>query len=168
MVRLVGFNNATRSATRVLSASLLMSVYFTSPSLAQHETHDMSATGAAHVITMPDNDEVLAVAPESIMLHFESDVRLVKLALKEPSQGKEPIDIDFRYQPGTGVHFVHALPELAAADYYTVEWAAFDTDANLIRGVFYFSFGENARPPSSYTGRMEHSGNIISPDYRLQ
>ena len=116
---------------------------------------------------MPDNDEVLAVAPESVMLHFQSDVRLVKLVLREPSQGKEPIDIGFRYRDGTGVHFVQPLPVLVDADYYFVEWAAFDANSNLIQGAFYFSFGEDARPPSFYLDQMQHPDTIISPDYRL-
>jgi|TARA_B100000959_G_C14944727_1_gene609354 hypothetical protein len=64
---------------------------------------------------------------------------------------------------------VESLPVLAAADYYTAEWAVLDGEGKLIKGVFSFSFGDDARPPSDYRDQMqmEHSDNIISPDYRL-
>ncbi len=151
----------------LMALIFLLCAVFIPRSFAQHGAHGMPASGNKQVISMPDNDEVLAVAPESVMLHFQSNVRLVKLVLKEPSQGKEPIDIGFRYRDGTGVHFVQPLPVLPDADYYFVEWAAFDANSNLIKGAFYFSFGENARPPSFYLDQMMHMDTFISPDYRL-
>jgi hypothetical protein len=114
---------------------------------------------------MPANDAALAAAPGSLMLHFESEMRLVKLALKAPEYGF--IDIGFRYQPVPDVHFMQSLPTLAAANYYSVEWAAFNANEELIKGIFYFSFGDNARPPSYYLDQMHHPGPIMSPDYRL-
>ncbi len=151
----------------ILIASLLIAQLLTPLSLAQHNTHDMSANGTEHVASMPGNDEVLAAAPESIMLHFKTPVRLVKLALKEPSQGKEPINIGFSYRPSPSVHFEQSLPELLPADFYRVEWAAFDTNETLLKGVFYFSFGDNVRPPSYHLNQIQHPNSIPSPDYRL-
>lgn len=147
--------------------SLLVALLFSPLALSQHEMHNMPDSGGLHVISMPDNDEVLGSAPESIMLHFESEVRLVKLALREPGQGKDPIEIGFRYRPEAGVHFVQSLPVLSPADYYIVEWAAFDANQSLIKGVFYFSFGDDARPPSYYLDQIKHPEHIMSPDYRL-
>ena len=137
------------------------------PASAQHDMHAMDAGEAKHVATLPMNDAVLERAPESIRISFESDVRLVKLALKEPSQGKEPMDIGFRYRPDAAMHFEQELPLLPAADYYVVEWAAFDENSSLVKGTFYFTFGVDAKPPSFYRNDMEHMQNIISPDYRL-
>jgi methionine-rich copper-binding protein CopC len=131
--------------------------------LAQHEMHNMAV--AAQVETMPANDEVLAAAPKSLMLHFENETRLVKLALKDPKRGY--IDIDFRYEPVTGLHFMHALPELEEADYFTAEWATLNANGALVKGSFNFSFGENARPPSYYLNQLKQMDHIMSPDYRL-
>lgn len=147
--------------------SLVITLFSGSISLAQHETHNMHTSGDVHLMSMPDNDEVLVSAPESIILHFDSDVRLVKLVLKEPSQGKEPIDIGFRYRPGAAMHFEQALPVLPAANYYTAEWTAFDANSTLIKGAFSFSFGDDAKPPSYYRNQMDHEMQILSPDYRL-
>ncbi len=156
--------------TPMAAASLLLalSILVTPQLHAQHGGHGQAAAGGSeHVITMPDNDEVLASSPESIMLHFESDVRLVKLVVKNPGESKEPIDIGFRYNGATGVHFVHALPKLAETNYYLVEWAAFDAASTLLKGSFYFSFGDEALPPSYHLEQMRHTGTVLRPDYRL-
>jgi len=165
-IRVVEHKSREFRVCYLLIASILLWGLSSSLSSAQHETHGMSGSG--HVMTMPDNDEILNSAPESITLLFESDVVLLKLALREPGQGKEPIDIGFRYRPGAGVRFIQPLPILPIADYYTVEWAAFDANAGLIKGTFYFSFGDNAHPPSAYRNQMEHRMEVLSPDYRLQ
>jgi methionine-rich copper-binding protein CopC len=159
--------NASSKFMAVICSGFIASLFFTATSKAQHETHAILNNGSVHVVTLPDDDEVLADAPTSIMLHFESRVSLLKLALKEPGQGKEPLDIGFRYRPETAVHFEHALPSLLPADYYLVEWTAFAANGELVKGSFYFSFGEDAMPPSYYREQMEHSATIISPDYRL-
>ena len=139
---------------------------FLSPLLqAQHAMHGMDSSGELSVATMPANNEVLATAPQSIMLQFESDMRLVKLVVKD-SEG-EFVDIGFRYRPLAGMHFMQEVPALAEADYYRVEWAVLDADGKLIKGNFHFSFGKDARPPSYYLDQMEHPQHIMSPDYRL-
>jgi methionine-rich copper-binding protein CopC len=145
-----------------------MPLLFSSISMAQHEMHGMNTADSVLAMTMPENDEILATAPESMMLHFESDVLLVKLVLRDPRQAKNMIKIDFRYSPTPGVHFVQPLPVLKSADYYTAEWAVLDGGGKLIKGVFYFSFGDNARPASYYLNQMKHPDHIMPSDYRLQ
>lgn len=149
----------------MLSLSLLFSLLGSSMALGQHAMPGMSSQGGLQLSTMPADDEVIAMAPQSIMLNFQSKVRLVKLALKETKQGE--ILIDFRYNPAAGMHYTQPLPVLAAADYYKVEWAALDASGELVKGSFYFSFGDDAEPPSSYMEGMGHQMQVISPDYRL-
>lgn len=149
----------------LLATGFLIALLGSSALLAQHAMPGMSNGEGLRVSTMPADDAVIARAPDSIMLNFESEVRLVKLALKETRQGE--ILIDFRYNPKAGKHFTQPLPFLAAADYYKVEWAALDRLGKLVKGSFYFSFGEDAQPPSSYMEGMDHNMQIISPDYRL-
>ena len=162
-------NQEDKSFAGVLLFAWVLATLLISPlSLAQHDMQNMSMTDGVHVVTMPKNDEVLATGPESIMLEFESDVQLVNLALRDPSQGKEIIDIGFRYRHGTVRHFMQPLPVLSAADYYVAEWTVFDVNGRLLKGNIYFSFGDDARPPSTYRMEMNHDMQLISPDYRLQ
>lgn len=149
----------------LLSLSLLFTLLGSSVVLGQHAMPGMSGSGGLQLSTMPADNEVIAKAPQSIMLNFKSKVRLVKLALKETSQGE--ILIDFRYDPVAGMQYLQSLPALVTADYYKVEWAALDASGALIRGSFYFSFGDDAKPPSSYMEGMDHDMQVISPDYRL-
>ena len=146
---------------------MLLALLLCQEAIAQHTQHDMNKAGAGQVRSMPGNDEVLATPPASIMLHFDAAVMLVKLVLRDPSQSKEPIDIGFRYQPERQMNYAQPLPELASANYYVVEWAAFDASDALVKGVFYFSFGDNAKPPSYYLNQIQHPDHIMSPDFRL-
>lgn len=147
----------------LLFIQLLLLAIWSPLALAQHEMHNMAAS--VELNSMPANDEVLAAAPESMMLHFASEIRLVKLALKASEHGF--VNIDFRYNPVPGVHFTQSLPALAAANYYTVEWAAFDSSEELIKGTFHFSFGDDARAPSYYRNQMEGMVHDAMPlDYR--
>ena len=148
-----------------ISATLLL-VLAGTPGLAQHAGHGMdAATTDLALHTMPANDAVLAAAPASVMLHFDDEVRLVKLALRNADSGL--IDIGFRYSDRADRDFVHALPPLPAADYYTVEWGVIDGDGTLVRGRFHFAFGADARPPSYWLDQQEQMRHIMAPDYRL-
>ncbi len=149
----------------LLVLSVVFALLGSTLTLAQHDMHGMSNVAGLKLKTMPANDAVLAKAPSSIMLDFESDVRLVKLALKETRQGE--ILIDFRYTPSAGKHYLQKLPKLAAANYYKVEWAALKAGGDLVKGSFYFSFGEDAKPASHYMEQMDHQMLVPSPDYRL-
>jgi len=133
---------------------------------SQHAMHGMSDMGDVSVVTMPANDAVLANSPDHVMLEFEDEITLVKLALKDPA-GKL-IDINFRFDPTPGKQFMHMLPELEQIDFYNVEWAFLDAEGMLVKGNFYFSFGEDAQPPSQYLEQMEMDMNMpMAPDYRL-
>ena len=149
--------------TGLMFMQLLLFAIWSPLALAQHEMHNMASS--VELNSLPANDEVLAAAPKSLMLHFGSEMRLVKLALKASEHGF--VNIDFRYNPKPGVHFMQSLPALAAANYYTVEWAAFNSDDELLKGSFHFSFGDNAKPPSHYRDQMEGMNHDAMPlDYR--
>jgi len=151
--------------TQVLCGILLATSCI--PALAQHDMSNMSGMGDISVATMPTDDAVMAMAPQSLMLQFEDEHVLVKLVLKDP----EPnfIDINFRFDPTAKQHSSHALPPLELADYYEVEWAALDAEGKLHKGTFHFSFGPDAKPPSFYLSQEEHNmPMIMTPDYRLQ
>lgn len=131
---------------------------------AQHAMHNMDEP-AMTVRSTPADDAVLPAAPRSLQLHFPASVRLVKLAVRNPDSGLT--DIGFRYDPQGGEMYTQALPELMAADYYTVEWAVLDGSEQLIKGNFHFSFGPDARPPSYYLAQREQMPHFMAPDYRL-
>lgn len=94
----------------------------------------------------PLDDAVLKEAPVSLSLDFPQRVRLVKLVLRNSLQ--DWIDINFRYNPRVGDSFTLPLPDLAAATYYTADWAILAANDQLVRGSFSFSFGPDAKPPS--------------------
>jgi len=136
------------------------------PGLAQHAGHDMGSGALDMALhTMPADDAVLAAAPDSVMLHFGDEVRLVKLALRNADS--DFVDIGFRYDATPHRDFSHALPSLPAADYYTVEWGVIDDDGTLVRGRFHFAFGSDARPPSFWLEQQQQMRHIMAPDYRL-
>ena len=132
---------------------------------AQHTMHGMSEMGEAAMTSMPSNDEVLTASPDHLMLQFESAVTLVKLAVKNP-EGKMT-DINFRFDPKPGMHFMQMLPKLEQIDFYRVEWAILNGNGELVKGQFHFSFGPDAKPPSFYLDQMEMPAHMMSPDYRL-
>lgn len=132
---------------------------------AQHAMHNMSGEPSMTVHSTPADDAVLPSQPQSLQLHFPETVRLVKLAIRNPDSGLT--DIGFRYNPQSGQMYAQALPELAAADFYTVEWAVLDASEQLVKGSFHFAFGPDARPPSYYLAQREQMRHIMTPDYRL-
>jgi len=118
-------------------------------SFAQHTLHSQAAdsTGiAAKTETSPLDDSVLEVAPVQLGLLFPSQVRVVKLTLR--NELRDWVDISFRYRPSTVVHFVWELPDLKDATYYTADWAVLAANERLVKGSFSFAFGPGAEPPS--------------------
>ena len=160
---------STKRSYLLRSVFSLLSLFLSTVSAAhaQHQGHSMERQGQPHVMSMPANDEVLMLSPEAIRLHFNKAVRLVKLVVKDPAKGKDGLDIGFRYSGELSTEFSQPLPLLGKADYYRVEWAAFDARQNLIKGEFYFAFGPDAKPPSYYLDQLQHPLHIMSPDYRL-
>ncbi|GAB5499097.1 MAG: hypothetical protein PsegKO_14080 [Pseudohongiellaceae bacterium] len=144
-----------------VSGSLLVS-----GAQAQHTMHNMGGGDSElSVQTMPADDAVLANQPQMLMLNFGPMVRLVKLAVR--TSESDLLDIGFRYNPRPGHEFTQRLPQLQAADYYTVEWAVLDDTETLVKGNYHFAVGPNARPPSYYLNQMEQMQHIMAPDYRL-
>jgi len=155
------FNHAKLAGLGLLLLSLLASAAH-----GQHAMHNMGGgDNELGVQTMPGDDAVMATQPDMLMLQFGPMVRLVKLAIR--TSDSDLLDIGFRYNPRAGHEFTQRLPELQAADYYTVEWAVLDQEETLVKGNFHFSVGPNARPPSYYLNQMEQMPHIMAPDYRL-
>lgn len=154
-----------KSAIYKLALGLLLSGVCSPFLIAQHAMHDMGGAETMGLQSMPADDAVLATAPDHLMLHFASEVRLVKLALRNTENAL--IDIGFRYDPEPGIEFMKMLPPLPADDYYRVEWAVLDENDTLVRGSFHFAFGRDARPPSYWLEQQDQMQHIMSPDYRL-
>tara|TARA_B100000315_G_scaffold88969_1_gene81750 strand:+ start:2836 stop:3426 length:591 start_codon:yes stop_codon:yes gene_type:complete len=124
-------------------------LFCSSMSVAQHSLHSQAAdsTGiAAKTETSPLDDSVLDVAPEQFKLLFPSQVRLVKLTLR--NEQRDWVDISFRYNPSMAANFVWELPDLQDATYYTTDWAVLTANEQLVKGSFSFAFGPGAEPPS--------------------
>jgi methionine-rich copper-binding protein CopC len=161
------FTTAFRSTTFNIALGLAVSgSLLVSGAQAQHTMHNMGGGDSeVSVQTMPADDAVMASQPEMLMLNFGPMVRLVKLAVR--TSESDLLDIGFRYSPRAGHEFTQRLPQLQAADYYTVEWAVLDDTESLVKGNFHFAVGPNARPPSYYLNQMEQMPHIMAPDYRL-
>lgn len=163
-MKLNGFAPALRCSSYPASVVALLLMLLAPWSNAQHV---MTINSNSDVVaeTAPAENEVLAEAPKDLMMRFSTYVRLVKLSLKAP--GDDAVDIGFRYDPDASRVFFWNLPTLAAADYYTVEWAAIDPSNLVARGSFSFSFGPNAKPPSELIPVEEELAPVIVPDFRL-
>lgn len=146
-------------------ATALMCALTPSTAFAQHVMAADASQSDVELDSSPENDEIMASAPRDLMLRFSTYVKLVKLTVKSPDE--KFVNIGFRYDPNLSRVFLWTLPELPAADYYTVEWSAIDT-ANLIaRGTFSFSFGPNAKPASELIPEEEILEHVTVPDFRL-
>ena len=132
---------------------------------AQHVMGPLGSQSEVEVESAPANDEILPAPPADLLMRFSTYVRLVKLTVKAPDG--DPVDIGYRYQPDASRVFLWNLPELPAADYYTVEWAAIDPSNLVARGSFSFSFGPGARPASELIPEEEILAPVIVPDFRL-
>jgi methionine-rich copper-binding protein CopC len=110
---------------------------------AQH-VMTINSNSDVEVETSPVDDEVFESSPKELMLRFSTYVRLVKLTMKNPDD--KLVNIGFIFSPDVSRVFFLDLPELPAAPYYTVEWAAIDPNNLVARGSFSFSFGPDAAP----------------------
>lgn len=154
--------SSTALPARVLLVVALILVQSTV--FAQSMVHMNHGAMSSMATSTPNDDAVLASAPEQLMLMFEQEVRLVKLTLHTAE--KDWVDIDFRYDPQAGKHFAWPLPALKEADYYTANWAIIGSDEQLLKGRFSFSFGADARPPSALMPEEMEMEHIMVPDYR--
>ena len=137
---------------RFSAACLLILIAPVTPLAAQslnpalHQPAADSNGIVAKTKTTPLDDAVLKEVPTFLSLEFPLRVRLVKLTLRNAS--RDWVDINFRYDPRVQESFTWQLPELAAATYYTADWAILAGNDQLLRGTFSFAFGPDAKPPS--------------------
>lgn len=135
------FNVGVR-AIRFASWALMVS----QSAMAQHN-HGRRNTVELEYESIPSHDEVLELAPEDLVLRFNEYVRLVKFTLKV--EDREMLDINFNFALNANKVFIQPIPALKSADYYTAEWAVLNADSVLVFGYFCFSFGANARVPTT-------------------
>ncbi|MDO8910184.1 MAG: copper resistance protein CopC [Pseudohongiella sp.] len=155
---------AIRLAARLTLVLMFTSIFTISGAYAQHFTHTYRYTGDVEIEHIPDHDEVLASAPDNLLLRFTDHVSLVKLVVKT-AEG-QTINIDFRYNPAPDRVFIWPLPALPASDWYSVDWGVIDRTNKLMSGQFLFSAGPDAKKPSDLVPEVEYE-HIMVPDYRL-
>lgn len=131
---------------------------------AQHYSHTYRYTGDVEIDHIPDHDDILARAPDNLILRFSNHVTLVKLVVK--TADNKPVNIDFRYNPIANRVFIWPLPDLPESDYYIVDWGVVDPERKLMSGQFLFSAGPDAVLPSSLVTE-EDEEHVMVPDYRL-
>lgn len=113
---------------------------------AQH-SHGRRNTIEIEHDTIPVHDQILEEAPKDLIIRFNDYLRLIKLTLKV--EDRQMIDIGFQFSPAASRVFIQSLPELAEAEYYTAEWAALNANNVMVYGFFCFSFGPDAKIPTS-------------------
>lgn len=145
-------------------ALTLVSLLLTIEARAQHANHSYRYTGDVTVEHMPAQDEVLARAPDNLLLRFTDHVTLVKLVLK--TADGDSVNLDFRYNPTPDRVFIWPLPALPDSLWYAVDWGAIDRNNRLMSGQFLFAAGPQARKPSELKPQTEQE-HVMVPDYRL-
>jgi methionine-rich copper-binding protein CopC len=142
----------------------IISLLWSASLSAQHYTHTYRYSGDVEIEHLPDHDEILAVAPENLLLRFSQHVALVKLVVKT-AEGNL-INIGFRHNPIPNRVFIWPLPELPPSPYYSVDWGVIDPQNRLMSGQFLFAAGPDAVKPTTLVPEVDDS-HIMVPDYRL-
>lgn len=124
----------------------LLILCMSSPATAQH-SHGRRNTVELEYESVPAHDAILEAAPRDVILRFNEYVQLVKLTLK--AEDVRSVEINFQFSNNYSRVFIQSLPELDKAAYYTAEWAALNADNVIVYGFFCFSFGPEARRPTS-------------------
>lgn len=130
-----------------LRCLLIIFFFFLSQGVYAQHSHGRRNTIEVEHETIPIHDQILEVAPKDLIIRFNEYLRLIKLTLKV--EDHEMIDIGFQFSPAASRVFIQDLPELAEAEYYTAEWAALNAENVMVYGFFCFSFGPNAKVPTS-------------------
>jgi len=133
--------------TLMKSPCLLLLAALASQELQAQHSHGRRNTIAFDYESVPAHDEVLTEAPTDLILRFSEYVRLVKLTLT--AEDRVNVPIPFVYDVTASRVFIQEIPQLQDADYYTAEWSALNADNVLMFGYFCFSFGPDARVPTS-------------------
>lgn len=129
-----------------LSLFAIFTLLLCESAYAQHSHGRRRAIEIEHE-TIPIHDQVLEKAPNDVIIRFNEYLRLIKITLK--AEDREMIDIGFQFSTATSRVFIQSVPELAEAAYYTVEWAALNSNNVMVSGFFCFSFGPNAQVPTT-------------------
>ena len=102
-----------------------------------------SITAGAHTAlsgSQPANEEVVAVAPDEIVLTFSAEVRLLAMSLQSDTEGHE---IELGVLPSeTRREFTIAIPGLSSGD-YVVSWRVVGADTHVVSGDVHFAVAEN-------------------------
>ena len=113
----------------------------------------------AHVAltdSMPKADSTVNAAPESLMLMFTEEVKLLKAAIA-PEGGKE-MDIGFKPMSMAMKHFNVALPSLSEG-VYQVNWTVMGSDGHRMDESFSFTIDANAMSTDHDANHTNHGGS---------
>lgn len=122
-------------------------IFFLSQCAYAQHSHGRRNTVDIEHETVPAHDQVLEVAPDYLIIRFNEYLRLIKLTLK--AEDRQMIDVGFQFTNSASRVFIQDIPELAKADYYTAEWAALNNKNVMVYGFFCFSFGPDAKVPTT-------------------
>ncbi len=110
----------------------------------------------AHVAlagSIPKADTTVNMAPESLMLEFTEDVRLLKVSMTP--KDSEELDIDFKPVAAAATHFNVALPSLQEGE-YQVSWTVMGSDGHRMDESFNFTIDANAEHTGHDAGHGAH------------
>lgn len=108
------------------------------------------------IASEPANEAELSEAPQQIMLEFNREVRLVKLALL--NENEESVELDFKpvMEKKTVIEVV--LPELKPGA-YQVKWIAMSGDSHKMKGEFSFTLMASEKEAASSKSTTSASGD---------
>ncbi|PKI14917.1 copper resistance CopC family protein [Colwellia sp. 12G3] len=98
----------------------------------------VSSLAFAHVglnISIPKDNAMLMQSPESLVLTFTKEVRVVKVILKDSKDNE--VDFGFKLNKDSAAEFSWALPKLIPSN-YRVEWTIMGADGHKMKGKFGF------------------------------
>lgn len=111
--------------------------------------------------SIPANNAMLMAAPEQLQLEFNSEVRLVKLYLRNSKA--EHIKFNFKASPEKLKKFSYQLPKLTTGN-YRVDWMVMGGDAHKMTGYYIFMVHDmnmkmtpKVKPNNASDGHTEHT-----------
>jgi methionine-rich copper-binding protein CopC len=108
----------------------------------------------------PASNAMLMTTPTQLDLEFGSEVRLVKLYLRNSKA--EHIKVDFKPSTEANTKFSYAIPTLATGN-YRVDWMIMGGDAHKVTGYYTFMLHDmnmdmNANTNASTSHNDGHNG----------
>ncbi|MGB0848471.1 MAG: copper resistance CopC family protein, partial [Thiolinea sp.] len=106
------------------------------------------------VASEPANEAELMETPQQVMLEFNREVRLVKVAVTD--ENDEAVALSFKPSLDKKTVFEVALPELESGA-YQVKWMAMSGDSHKMKGEFGFSVipSESENTTTSENNQMD-------------